>query len=53
LATITRSIAAFPREHRHGVGSGVFQQVAKGEANVIHKIVATDVRRLWTMTKSE
>jgi hypothetical protein len=27
--------------------------LAEGEFEVIHKMVAADVRRLWVMTKSE
>src|SRR6266542_4175123 len=41
------------REHGHGGEAGVLQQLAKGEFQVVHNIVAADVRRLWTMTKSE
>jgi hypothetical protein len=42
-------------ECKHGQGgeAGVLRQLAEGDPNVIHKIVAADVRRLWTMTKSE
>ena len=32
------------REHGHGGEAGVLQQLAKGEPDVIHKIVAADVR---------
>jgi len=36
LAIIRLSIAAFPREHRHGNKAGVFQQLAEGEFQIVH-----------------
>src|SRR5437763_4444370 len=41
------------REHRHGGEAGVLQQLAEGEFEIIHKIVAADLTRHWIMTKSE
>src|SRR5437016_3285403 len=41
------------REHGHGGEAGVLQQLAEGEAQIIHDVVATDLSRLLTMTKSE
>src|SRR6266699_2806901 len=39
------------REDGHGGETGVLQQLAEGEFDVVHKLVAAAVRRLWKMTK--
>src|SRR5216117_3167346 len=41
------------REHRHGGEPEVLQQVTEGEFESAHNFAAADLRRRWTMTKSE
>jgi len=40
-------------EHSHGDEAKVFCQLAEGEAKIVHEFLGADVRRPWTMTKSE
>jgi len=41
------------REHCYGGEAGILKQLAESEFEIIHNFVAADVRRLWTMPKSE
>jgi len=51
--SLDQCLAWRKREHSHSGEAGILQQLAEGEAEVVHKSVTAEAKGLWTMAKSE